>query len=107
MAALSAGSASMRSGARNKAGPILFFKETVTPLRRRRMEAMIDTLLAVFYRDLVLSRRIGGGGSLAIIFFLGLVTIVPFGDRTRLEPAIANRSGHPVARSIPGDPARP
>lgn len=42
------------------------------------MEAMTDTLLAVFYRDLVLSRRIGGGGSLAIIFFLGLVTIVPF-----------------------------
>ena len=35
-------------------------------------------LWALFRRDLTLARRIGGGGSLGVVFFLSLVTIVPF-----------------------------
>jgi heme exporter protein B len=39
---------------------------------------MTRILLGVFVRDLMLARRIGGGGVLGIIFFLSLITIVPF-----------------------------
>ena len=39
---------------------------------------MIQALAAVFRRDLRLAGRIGGGGATGIIFFLCLVTIVPF-----------------------------
>lgn len=39
---------------------------------------MIGTLAAVFWRDLTLARRIGGGGATGIVFFLCLVTVVPF-----------------------------
>ncbi len=39
---------------------------------------MTRILLAVFLRDLMLARRVGGGGVLGIIFFLSLITIVPF-----------------------------
>ena len=35
-------------------------------------------LLALFRRDLVLARRIGGGGTTGGVFFLCLVTVVPF-----------------------------
>jgi heme exporter protein B len=35
-------------------------------------------LLALFLRDLRLARRVGGGGLLGVVFFLSLVTIVPF-----------------------------
>ena len=39
---------------------------------------MIRALAAVFWRDLLLARRIGGGGATGIVFFLCLVTVVPF-----------------------------
>ncbi len=39
---------------------------------------MIGALTAVFWRDLMLARRIGGGGATGIVFFLCLVTVVPF-----------------------------
>ncbi|UDL93367.1 heme exporter protein CcmB [Lichenihabitans sp. PAMC28606] len=39
---------------------------------------MIRALLALFRRDLALARRIGGGGLMGVVFFLSLVTIVPF-----------------------------
>ena len=39
---------------------------------------MIGALAAVFWRDLMLARRIGGGGATGIVFFLCLVTVVPF-----------------------------
>ena len=39
---------------------------------------MIATLVALFRRDLVLARRIGAGGTTGLVFFLSLVTIVPF-----------------------------
>lgn len=39
---------------------------------------MTAVLLALFRRDLRLARRIGGGGALGVLFFLSLVTIVPF-----------------------------
>ncbi len=39
---------------------------------------MIHALGALFWRDILLARRIGGGGMTGIIFFLCLVTIVPF-----------------------------
>ena len=39
---------------------------------------MTGAFLAVLRRDLVLARRAGGGGELALVFFLTLVTIVPF-----------------------------
>jgi len=35
-------------------------------------------LLALFRRDLSLARRIGGGGTTGVVFFLCLVTVVPF-----------------------------
>ncbi len=39
---------------------------------------MTAALLALFRRDLRLARRVGGGGTLGVLFFLSLVTIVPF-----------------------------
>ncbi len=39
---------------------------------------MIRPLAAIFWRDLLLARRIGGGGATGIVFFLCLVTVVPF-----------------------------
>ena len=39
---------------------------------------MTAALLALFWRDLRLARSIGGGGVMGVVFFLGLVTIVPF-----------------------------
>jgi heme exporter protein B len=42
------------------------------------MGAMIRILLVVFLRDVALARRIGGGGVLGLVFFLSLVTVVPF-----------------------------
>ncbi len=39
---------------------------------------MTDALEAVFIRDLRLARRIGGGGATGLVFFLCLVTVVPF-----------------------------
>src|SRR4051812_14791593 len=42
------------------------------------MGAMIRILLVVFLRDVTLARRIGGGGVLGLVFFLSLVTVVPF-----------------------------
>jgi heme exporter protein B len=39
---------------------------------------MIGALAAVFWRDLLLARRIGGGGATGIVFFLCLVAVVPF-----------------------------
>lgn len=39
---------------------------------------MIGILGALVRRDLLLARRIGGGGLLGVVFYLGLVTIVPF-----------------------------
>ncbi|MCK1331326.1 MULTISPECIES: heme exporter protein CcmB [unclassified Bradyrhizobium] len=39
---------------------------------------MIRILLVVFLRDVTLARRIGGGGVLGLVFFLSLVTVVPF-----------------------------
>jgi heme exporter protein B len=39
---------------------------------------LTHALLALFWRDLSLARRIGGGGTMGVVFFLSLVTIVPF-----------------------------
>ncbi len=39
---------------------------------------MIAALKTLFWRDLILARRIGGGGLMGVVFFLSLVTIVPF-----------------------------
>ena len=39
---------------------------------------MTRALAALFLRDLRLARRIGGGGSMGVVFFLIMVTIVPF-----------------------------
>src|SRR4051794_41748367 len=39
---------------------------------------MIRSFLAVVARDLRLAARIGGSGALGLVFFLMLVTIVPF-----------------------------
>ncbi len=38
----------------------------------------MPALWAVFRRDLMLARRVGGGGALGVVFFLSLVTVVPF-----------------------------
>ncbi len=39
---------------------------------------MKRTLLALFWRDITLARRVGGGGVMGVVFFLSLVTVVPF-----------------------------
>ena len=39
---------------------------------------MAAALGALFRRDLAVARRIGGGGGLGVVFFLVLVTLVPF-----------------------------
>src|SRR5215471_8102458 len=58
------------------------------------MGTMTRILLVVFLRDLMLARRIGGGGVLGLVFFLSLVTVVPFAIGpdlsllSRLGPAI-------------------
>ena len=39
---------------------------------------MRGALAALFWRDLRLARRIGGGGAMGVVFFLSLVTVVPF-----------------------------
>lgn len=40
---------------------------------------MMTPLMALFRRDLALSSRIGGGAMVGLVFFLAVVTIVPFG----------------------------
>ena len=35
-------------------------------------------LLALFWRDLLLAGQAGGGGLMGVVFFLSLVTVVPF-----------------------------
>ncbi len=39
---------------------------------------MTEALLALFFREIQISRRIGGSGSIGVVFFLILVTITPF-----------------------------
>ncbi len=39
---------------------------------------MSSALLALFRREIRLARRIGGGGAMGVVFFLIMVTIVPF-----------------------------
>ncbi len=40
---------------------------------------MTGPLAAIFRRDLLLAMRIGGGAMVGVVFFLAVVTIVPFG----------------------------
>src|SRR5690606_24398618 len=50
--------------------------------RRARAETrwrrMMETLRAVFLRDLKIAFRAGGGAGVGVVFFLSLVTVVPF-----------------------------
>ena len=39
---------------------------------------MMETLRAVFIRDLKIAFRAGGGAGLGVVFFLALITVVPF-----------------------------
>ncbi len=39
---------------------------------------MTAALIALFRRDLALAARVGGGGVLGVVFFLSLVTVIPF-----------------------------
>ena len=39
---------------------------------------MKSPLAALFVREFAIARRIGGGGSMGVVFLLLLVTIVPF-----------------------------
>ena len=43
------------------------------------MSELFRTLMVLIRRDLLLSARIGGGGLLAVVFFVLVVTLVPFG----------------------------
>ena len=40
---------------------------------------MTSAVWALFKREIAVSRRIGGSGALGVVFFLALVTIIPFG----------------------------
>lgn len=40
---------------------------------------MTRALLALFRREIAVSRRIGGGGAIGVVFFLALITVIPFG----------------------------
>ena len=48
------------------------------PPRRSRREGPDDALRALIARDLKLAARIGGSGWLGLVFFLMIVTLVPF-----------------------------
>lgn len=39
---------------------------------------MTRILLGLFLREMLVARRVGGGGSIGVVFFLAFVTIVPF-----------------------------
>ena len=52
---------------------------------------MIAALSALFGRELAVSRRIGGGGATGVVFFLALVTVIPFGVGPDLN--LLNRIG--------------
>jgi heme exporter protein B len=39
---------------------------------------MIEAVRAIFLRDLKIAFRIGGGAGIGVVFFLALVTVVPF-----------------------------
>ena len=46
---------------------------------RFRLRRMIRRLAALFRREFAVARRIGGGGATGLVFFLALVTVIPFG----------------------------
>lgn len=41
----------------------------------------MSALAALFVRELRLAVRAGGGAPVGVIFFLAVVTVIPFGDR--------------------------
>ena len=52
---------------------------------------MRRALLALFSREIAVSRRLGGGGAVGVVFFLTLVTVIPFGVGPDLN--LLNRIG--------------
>ena len=60
----------------------------------------------LFLREWRIANRIGGGASVGAVFFLILVTIMPFARRPRPRAAGADRSGDPVGGGAAGDVAR-
>ena len=46
-----------------------------------------------------IAMRVGGGAMIGVLFFLVVVTLVPFARRPRSRAARADRTGDPVARA--------
>ena len=66
----------------------------------------MSALAALFLRDIRLAVRVGGGALIGVLFFLIVVTLVPFAHRARPRAAGADRAGDPVARRPAGEPPR-
>ena len=69
----------------------------------------MTALLALFLRDLRLAVRVGGGALIGVLFFLIVVTLMPFAIGPDLALLARHRPGHPVARRAAREPpgARP
>src|SRR5207244_321461 len=52
------------------------YEPTSAPFRPRRR--LMDALAALLVRDVRLAIRVGGGASMGVLFFLSVVTLVPF-----------------------------
>ena len=68
---------------------------------------MTGPLKALFRRDLMLALRVGGGAMIGVIFFLTVVTIIPFGVGPDMNLLARIGPRHPVDRGAAGDLARP
>ncbi len=66
----------------------------------------MTALSALFLRELRLAVRVGGGALIGVLFFLIVVTLMPFAIGPDLALLARHRSGHPVARCAAREPAR-
>ena len=71
-------------------------------LGERRMTALAALLL----RDMRLAVRVGGGALIGVLFFLIVVTLMPFAIGPDLALLRAHRAGDPLARRAAREPAR-
>ena len=58
----------------------------------------MTALASLFARDTRIALRVGGGAMMGVLFFLTVVTLVPFAIGPDSGAAAADRTRHPVAR---------
>ena len=65
----------------------------------------MSALAALFMRDIRLAIRVGGGGGIGVLFFLIVVTLMPFAIGPDLALLRPHRPRDPVARRAAREPA--